>query len=86
MAGPHQQGAPRRPVRRGWTAGVTAIVIDTSALLDAAARAAVVRFNAASRLELALVAESARHGIDATEVEQPRWSSYCCAEGGGDAV
>lgn len=62
---------------------MTAIVIDTSALmglllqesdaealLDAAARAAVVRLSAASRLELALVAESARHGIEATEVEQ----------------
>jgi ribonuclease VapC len=49
---------------------VSAIVIDTSALLDAAARAAVVRLSAASRLELALVAESARHGIEATEVEQ----------------
>lgn len=55
----------------GWnSAGVSAIVIDTSALLDAAARAAVVRLSAASRLELALVAESARHGIEATEVEQ----------------
>jgi ribonuclease VapC len=62
---------------------VTAIVIDTSALmalllqesdaealLDAAARAAVVHLSAASRLELGLVAESARHGIEATEVEQ----------------
>jgi len=62
---------------------VTAIVIDTSALmalllqesdaealLDAAARAAVVHLSAASRLELGLVAESARYGIEATEVEQ----------------
>jgi len=62
---------------------VSAIVIDTSALmglllqesdsealLDAAARAAVVRLSAASRLELALMPESARHGIEATEVEQ----------------
>ena len=62
---------------------MSAIVIDTSALmglllqesdaealLDAAARAAVIRLSAASRLELALVAESARHGIEATEVEQ----------------
>ena len=55
----------------GWnSAGVSSIVIDASALLDAAARAAVVRLSAASRLELALVAESARHGIEATEVEQ----------------
>ena len=62
---------------------MTTIVIDTSALmglllqesdaealLDTAARAAVVRLSAASRLELALVAESERHGIEATEVEQ----------------
>ncbi|MFM7361373.1 MAG: type II toxin-antitoxin system VapC family toxin [Cyanobium sp.] len=62
---------------------MTAIVIDTSALmglllqesdaealLDTAARAAVVYLSAASRLELALVAESERHGIEATEVEQ----------------
>ena len=62
---------------------MTAIVIDTSALmalllqesdaealLDAAARAPVVHLSAASRLELGLVAESARHGIEATEVEQ----------------
>ena len=62
---------------------MTAIVIDTSALmglllqesdaealLDTAARAAVVRLSAASRLELGLVAESERHGIEATEVEQ----------------
>jgi ribonuclease VapC len=62
---------------------VTAIVIDTSALmalllqesdaealLDAAARAAVVHLSTASRLELGLVAESERHGIEATEVEQ----------------
>jgi len=62
---------------------VTTIVIDTSALmglllqesdaealLDTAARAAVVRLSAASRLELALVTESERHGIEATEVEQ----------------
>jgi ribonuclease VapC len=62
---------------------VTAIVVDTSALmglllqesdaevlLDAATRAAVVHLSAASRLELGLVAESERHGIEATEVEQ----------------
>ncbi len=62
---------------------MTAIVVDTSALmglmlqesdaevlLDAATRAAVVHLSAASRLELGLVAESERHGIDATEVEQ----------------
>jgi ribonuclease VapC len=62
---------------------VTAIVIDTSALmalllqesdaealLDAAARAAVVHLSTASRLELGLVAESERHVIEATEVEQ----------------
>jgi ribonuclease VapC len=62
---------------------VTAIVIDTSALmalllqesdaealLDAATRATVVHLSAASRLELGLVAESERHGIEATEVEQ----------------
>lgn len=62
---------------------MTAIVIDTSALmalllqesdaealLDAAARAAVVHLSAPSRLELGLVAESERHGIEATEVEQ----------------
>lgn len=62
---------------------MTAIVIDTSALmalllqesdaealLDAATRATVVHLSAASRLELGLVAESARHGIEATEVEQ----------------
>jgi ribonuclease VapC len=62
---------------------VTAIVIDTSALmglllqesdaevlLDAATRAAVVHLSAASRLELGLVAESERHGIEAAEVEQ----------------
>jgi ribonuclease VapC len=62
---------------------VTAIVIDTSALmalllqesdaealLDAAVRAAVVHLSAASRLELALVTESPWHGIEATEVEQ----------------
>ena len=61
---------------------MTAIVIDTSALmglllqesdaevlLDAATRAAVVHLSAASRLELGLVAESARHGIEASEVE-----------------
>ena len=61
---------------------MTAIVIDTSALmalllqesdaealLDAAARAAVVHLSTASRLELGLVAESERHGIEATEVE-----------------
>ncbi|MDI9407070.1 MAG: type II toxin-antitoxin system VapC family toxin [Chitinophagaceae bacterium] len=62
---------------------MTAIVIDTSALmalllqesdaealLDAATRATVVHLSAASRLELGLVAESERHGIEATEVEQ----------------
>lgn len=62
---------------------MTAIVIDTSALmalllqesdaealLDAAARAAVVHLSTASRLELGLVAESERHVIEATEVEQ----------------
>ncbi len=62
---------------------MTAIVIDTSALmglllqesdaevlLDAATRAAVVHLSAASRLELGLVAESERHSVDATEVEQ----------------
>jgi ribonuclease VapC len=62
---------------------VTAIVIDTSALmalllqesdsevlLDTATRAAVVHLSAASRLELGLVAESERHGVDATDVEQ----------------
>jgi ribonuclease VapC len=62
---------------------VSAIVIDTSALmalllqesdaevlLDRAARAAIVHLSAASRLELGLVAESERHGVDATEVEQ----------------
>lgn len=62
---------------------MTAIVIDTSALmglllqesdaevlLDAATRAAVVHLSAASRLELGLVAESERHGIEAAEVEQ----------------
>ncbi len=62
---------------------MTAIVVDTSALmglllqesdaevlLDAATRAAVVHLSAASRLELGLVAESERHGIEATEVEQ----------------
>jgi len=62
---------------------VTAIVIDTSALmalllqesdaealLDTAARAAVVCLSAASRLELGLVAASERHGVDATDVEQ----------------
>ena len=43
---------------------------DAEALLDTAARAAVVRLSAASRLELALVTESERHGIEATEVEQ----------------
>ncbi len=61
---------------------MTAIVIDTSALmglllqesdaevlLDAATRAAVVHLSAASRLELGLVAESARHGSEASEVE-----------------
>ncbi len=62
---------------------MTAIVIDTSALmalllqesdaealLDTAARAAVVCLSAASRLELGLVAASERHGVDATDVEQ----------------
>ena len=62
---------------------MTAIVIDTSALmalllqesdaealLDAAALAAVVHLSTASRLELGLVAESERHVIEATEVEQ----------------
>lgn len=62
---------------------MTAIVIDSSALmalllqesdaealLDTAARAAVVRLSAASRLELGMVAENERHGIEATEVEQ----------------
>jgi ribonuclease VapC len=62
---------------------VSAIVIDTSVLmallpqesdaevlLDTAARAAVVYLSAASRLELGLVAESERYGVDATEVEQ----------------
>jgi ribonuclease VapC len=62
---------------------VNAIVIDTSALmglllqesdaevlLDAATQAAVVHLSAASRLELGLVAESERHGIEASEVEQ----------------
>lgn len=62
---------------------MTAIVIDTSALmalllqesdaealLDAATRATLVHLSAASRLELGLVAESERHGIEATEVEQ----------------
>jgi ribonuclease VapC len=62
---------------------VTAIVIDTSALmglllqesdaealLDAATRATVVHLSAASRLELGMVAENERHGIEATEVEQ----------------
>ena len=33
MAGPHQQGAPGRSVGRPRTASVTAIVIDTSALM-----------------------------------------------------
>ena len=62
---------------------MNAIVIDTSALmglllqesdaevlLDAATQAAVVHLSAASRLELGLVAESERHGIEASEVEQ----------------
>ncbi len=62
---------------------MTAIVIDTSALmglllqesdaealLDAATRATVVHLSAASRLELGMVAENERHGIEATEVEQ----------------
>ena len=62
---------------------MTTIVIDTSALmglllqesdaealLDTAARAAVVRLSAASRLELGMVAENERHSIEATEVEQ----------------
>lgn len=43
---------------------------EAEALLDTAARAAVVHLSAASRLELALVAESARHGVEAMEVEQ----------------
>ena len=62
---------------------MSAIVIDTSALmalllqeseaevlLDTATRATVVHLSAASRLELGLVAESERHSVDATEVEQ----------------
>jgi ribonuclease VapC len=62
---------------------MSAIVIDTSALmalllqesdaevlLDTAARATVIHLSAASRLELGLVAESERHSVDATEVEQ----------------
>jgi ribonuclease VapC len=43
---------------------------DAEALLDAAARASVVHLSAASRLELGLVAESARHGVEDHEVEQ----------------
>jgi ribonuclease VapC len=43
---------------------------DAEALLDAAVRASVVHLSAASRLELGLVAESKRHGVEDTEVEQ----------------
>ncbi|MGB5135717.1 MAG: type II toxin-antitoxin system VapC family toxin, partial [Prochlorococcaceae cyanobacterium] len=43
---------------------------DAEALLDAAARAPLVHFSAASRLELGLVAESTRHGIKDHDVEQ----------------
>ena len=63
--------------------GATELVIDTSALmamllqesdaeilLDAAVRASVVQLSAASRLELGLVAESGRHGVNGHEVEE----------------
>lgn len=43
---------------------------DAEALLHAAVQARGVYLSAASRLELGLVAESARHGIEATEVEE----------------
>jgi ribonuclease VapC len=43
---------------------------DAEALLDIAARAAVVHLSAASRLELGLVAESSRHGVEPMEMEQ----------------
>ncbi|WP_254979005.1 type II toxin-antitoxin system VapC family toxin [Cyanobium sp. ATX 6A2] len=43
---------------------------DAEALLDAAARASKVHLSTASRLELGLMAESARHGVEGHEVEQ----------------
>ncbi|MBM5798600.1 MAG: type II toxin-antitoxin system VapC family toxin [Cyanobacteria bacterium K_Offshore_0m_m2_072] len=62
---------------------VAELVIDTSALmalllqedeaeplLAVAAEASVVHLSAASRVELGLVSESPRHGIDSNEVEQ----------------
>ena len=55
------------------TSAVMAMLLlesDAEALLDIAARAAVVHLSAASRLELGLVAESARHGVEPTEMEQ----------------
>jgi len=43
---------------------------DAEALLDVAARASVVHLSTASRLELGLVAEGYRHGVEDHEVEQ----------------
>jgi ribonuclease VapC len=43
---------------------------DAEALLDVAARASVVHLSAASRLELGLVTEGDRHGVQDHEVEQ----------------
>jgi len=43
---------------------------DAEALLDVAARASVVHLSTASRLELGLVAEGDRHGVEDHEVEQ----------------
>lgn len=55
------------------TSAVMAMLLlesDAEALLDIAARAAVVHLSAASRLELGLVAESSRHGVEPMEMEQ----------------
>lgn len=63
--------------------GRSVLVIDTSALMamllqereaemlmDVALRASVVHLSTASRLELGLVAESVRHAVEDSEVEQ----------------
>ena len=68
MAGPHQQGAPGRSVGRPRTASVTAIVIDTSALMAERERHGI----AATEVEQLLL--ELRVGLMPLEQHQLPWA------------